>query len=269
MYTAIVGDAYNIANNHVKGNQANGGSAAITSVGTDENGEPIYVNPYWLDEVTVKAPDLRVAKAARAREGYDGLRNFALAVPAIAGAGAIASTLPSVNPQVIRNIGKWLHRGGSELWDDAKKNPADYFALGASTVGSNLDNSERSTDASPYHYGTIGADIAGGIFDFIDDASTNSRRMRNIASKIPYINKIAPILNAAGTGLEFVGDIKAHDGLSVEAVNDAITNVFLDRIMRRTKAGASIPASLGKTVGKQAVRGLFNYGETDYGETNN
>lgn len=50
------------------GNQVSGARDILAKVTYDAMGNTLYVNPYLLDEVTVKAPDLRAAVAARDRK---------------------------------------------------------------------------------------------------------------------------------------------------------------------------------------------------------
>lgn len=61
----------------------------VAQIGFDKDGI-YYENPYTLDEVTVAAPDLRVAKVARDRQGAAGLGQFA-AASAFGPAGLLAT----------------------------------------------------------------------------------------------------------------------------------------------------------------------------------
>jgi hypothetical protein len=70
-------------------NQLSGVKNGVTKLVGDGNGGIVYENPYLLNEVTVSAPDMRIAKAARDRPDYKGLSSFAVTAPM--GIGALIS----------------------------------------------------------------------------------------------------------------------------------------------------------------------------------
>ena len=72
-----------------EGNQLSGVKNGVAKLVGDGNGGIMYENPFMLNEVTVSAPDMRIAKVARDRPGYEGLRSFAVAAPM--GIGALIS----------------------------------------------------------------------------------------------------------------------------------------------------------------------------------
>lgn len=71
------------------GNQLSGVKNGVAKLVGDGNGGIMYENPFLLNEVTVSAPDMRIAKAARDRPGYEGLSSFAVTAPM--GIGALIS----------------------------------------------------------------------------------------------------------------------------------------------------------------------------------
>ena len=71
------------------GNQVSGVKNGVAKLVGDGNGGIMYENPFILKEVTVSAPDMRIAKAARDRPGYEGLNSFAATAPL--GIGALIS----------------------------------------------------------------------------------------------------------------------------------------------------------------------------------
>ena len=96
-----------------RGNQASGVHNGLVRRAVDDKGNPVtmdgeqvYANPYMLDDVVVKAPNLQVAKAAREREGYSGLNTLATAaINPLLGLGAWATKEVKENaPKVWRRI---------------------------------------------------------------------------------------------------------------------------------------------------------------------
>ena len=91
-----------------RGNQVSGVQNGLVRRAVDDKGNPVtmdgeqvYENPYMLDDVVVKAPNLQVAKAARERPNYRGLNGFANA--AVGGLVGLAGYY------------------GGQLWDSAWK----------------------------------------------------------------------------------------------------------------------------------------------------
>lgn len=72
-----------------EGNQLSGVKNGVAKLVGDGNGGIMYENPFMLNEVTVSAPDMRIAKVARDRPGYEGLSSFAVTAPM--GIGALIS----------------------------------------------------------------------------------------------------------------------------------------------------------------------------------
>lgn len=72
-----------------EGNQLSGVKNGVTKLVGDGNGGIMYEYPFMLNEVTVSAPDMRIAKAARDRPDYEGLSSFAVTAPM--GIGALIS----------------------------------------------------------------------------------------------------------------------------------------------------------------------------------
>ncbi len=68
---AIYANAAKLCSKYI-GNQVSGARNILTNVKYDAMGNTVYVNPYLLDEVTVNAPDLRAAVAARDRKNHFG-----------------------------------------------------------------------------------------------------------------------------------------------------------------------------------------------------
>ena len=71
------------------GNQLSGVKNGVAKVVGDGNGGIMYEYPFMLNQVTVSAPDMRIAKAARDRPDYKGLSSFAVTAPM--GIGALIS----------------------------------------------------------------------------------------------------------------------------------------------------------------------------------
>ena len=71
------------------GNQLSGVKNGVAKLVGDGYGGIMYENPFLLNEVTVSAPDMRIAKVARDRPNYKGLSSFAVTAPM--GIGALIS----------------------------------------------------------------------------------------------------------------------------------------------------------------------------------
>lgn len=71
------------------GNQLSGVKNGVAKLVGDGHGGIMYENPFMLNEVTVSAPDMRIAKVARDRPDYKGLSSFAVTAPM--GIGALIS----------------------------------------------------------------------------------------------------------------------------------------------------------------------------------
>ena len=105
-----------------RGNQVSGVQNGLVRRAVDDKGNPVtmdgeqvYENPYMLDDVVVRAPNLQVAKAARERDGYGGLNTLA----------TTAVSFPI-------GLGAWAMKGAKEnvpkLWRRVHSNiyPFDY-----------------------------------------------------------------------------------------------------------------------------------------------
>ena len=82
-------DQVSRASKQYNGNQWSGVKNGVAKLVGDGNGGIMYENPFMLNEVTVSAPDMRIAKVARDRPDYKGLSSFAVTAPM--GIGALIS----------------------------------------------------------------------------------------------------------------------------------------------------------------------------------
>ena len=105
-----------------EGNQLSGVKNGVAKLVGDGNDGIIYENPYLLYQVTVSAPNMRIAKAARDRPDYKGLNSFAVTAPMGIGA-LISSAGGAAVDAVVRGVSDYNSWG--EMFG-AKTGLADY-----------------------------------------------------------------------------------------------------------------------------------------------
>lgn len=121
--------AYNAG--QYSGNQASGVRNGIARLRFDDDGA-LYENPYPLDEVTVQAPDLRVAKAARDRPDYRGLNSF-VAGSAFGPAGLTAMLAANamdhyvMRPATGKDWGSWMADKTGTAGGEMLGQPAEFW----------------------------------------------------------------------------------------------------------------------------------------------
>ncbi len=114
-----------------RGNQVSGVANGVAQMGFDKDGI-YYENPYTLDEVTVTAPDLRVAKAARDRQDAAGLGQFA-AASAFGPAGLTAMLAANamdhyiMRPATGQNWGSWMADKTGTAGGEFLGQPSEYW----------------------------------------------------------------------------------------------------------------------------------------------
>ena len=146
-----------------EGNQLSGVKNRVAKLVGDGNGSIVYENPFMLNEVTVSAPDMRIAKVARDRPDYKGLSSFAVTAPM--GIGALISNAGGAAVDaVVRGVSDY------NSWGEmvgAKAGLADYAnrLRGESPFRASLINvGINATNPGYLLGGVVGADgIPGGV----------------------------------------------------------------------------------------------------------
>lgn len=126
-------DAYAMEQGQRSGSQVSGVQNGLAIADYDENGEPILVNPYLLDDVTVKGTNLAPVKAARERPDYKQLNRFMQIAPL-----GINFFAPEVAGYIADGVTRTLTDGKSQNFGQAIANAtgtedSTLFGLPAST----------------------------------------------------------------------------------------------------------------------------------------
>lgn len=179
------------AANQYKGNQLSGVKNGVTKLVGDGNGGVMYENPFLLNEVTVSAPDMRIAKAARDRPDYKGLSSFAVTAPM--GIGALISNAGSAAVDaVVRGVSDY------NSWGEmvgAKTGLADYAnrIRGKSPFRASLINvGINATNPGYWLGGVIGAE---GIPGCTVGSGVNNRAGISVNNRASIVKNAARQLN--------------------------------------------------------------------------
>ena len=179
-----------IAAKQYKGNQLSGVKNGVAKLVGDGYGGIMYENPFLLNEATVYAPDLRIAKAARDRPDYEGLRSFAVTAPM--GIGALISNASAAAVDAVV-------RGASDYnsWGEmvgAKTGLADYAnrIRGESPFRASLINvGINATNPGYLLGGVVGTEgILGGV-----GSGVNNRAGITVNNRANIVKNAARQLN--------------------------------------------------------------------------
>lgn len=173
-----------------KGNQVSGVKNGVAKLVGDGNGGIMYENPFILNEVTVSAPDMRIAKVARDRPDYKGLSTFAVTAPM--GIGALISNAGGAAVDaVVRDVSdynSWGEMVGS------KTGLADYAnrIRGESPFRASLINvGINATNPGYLLGGVVGAEgILGGV-----GSGVNNRAGMTVNNRASIVKNAARQLN--------------------------------------------------------------------------
>ena len=173
------------------GNQLSGVKNGVAKLVGDGNGGIMYENPFLLNEVTVSAPDMRIAKVARDRPGYEGLSSFAVTAPM--GIGALISNAGGAAVDaVVRGVSDY------NSWGEmvgAKTGLADYAnrIRGESPFRASLINvGINATNPGYLLGGVVGADgIPGGVVG----SGVNNRAGMTVNNRASIVKNAARQLN--------------------------------------------------------------------------
>ena len=179
-----------IAAKQYNGNQLSGVKNGVAKLVGDGYGGIIYENPFLLNEVTVSAPDMRIAKVARDRPDYEGLNSFAITAPM--GIGALISNAGGAAVDAVV-------RGASDYnsWGEmvgAKTGLADYAnrIRGESPFRASLINvGINATNPGYLLGGVVGAEgILGGV-----GSGVNNRAGMTVNNRASIVKNAARQLN--------------------------------------------------------------------------
>lgn len=123
------------------GNQLSGVKNGVVKLVGDGNGGIMYEYPFMLNQITVSAPDMRIANAARDRPDYKGLSSFAVTAP--------------------MSIGALISNAGGAAVDAVVRGVSDYNSLGE-MVGAKTglaDYANRIRGESPFRASLINVGI--------------------------------------------------------------------------------------------------------------
>lgn len=173
------------------GNQLSGVKNGVAKLVGDGCGGIMYENPFMLNEVTVSAPDMRIAKVARDRPDYEGLNSFAITAPM--GIGALISNAGGAAVDAVV-------RGASDYnsWGEmvgAKTGLADYAnrIRGESPFRASLINvGINATNPGYLLGGVVGAD---GILGGIVGRGVNNRAGMTVNNRANIVKNTASQLN--------------------------------------------------------------------------
>ena len=173
------------------GNQLSGVKNGVAKLVGDGNGGIMYENPFLLNEITVSAPDMRIAKVARDRPGYEGLSSFAVTAPM--GIGALISNAGGAAVDaVVRGVSDY------NSWGEmvgAKTGLADYAnrIRGESPFRASLINVGINATNPGYLLGcVVGADgIPGGVIG----SGVNNRAGMTVNNRASIVKNAARQLN--------------------------------------------------------------------------
>ena len=164
------------------GNQLSSVKNGVAKLVGDGNGGIMYENPFLLNEVTVSAPDMRIAKVARDRPDYKGLSSFAVTAPM--GIGALISNAGGAAVDaVVRGVSDY------NSWGEmvgAKTGLADYAnrIRGESPFRASLINVGINATNPGYLLGVVAG--ADGIHGGAIGSGVNNRAsiVKNAARKL-------------------------------------------------------------------------------------
>ena len=184
-------DQVSRASKQYNGNQLSGVKNGVAKLVGDGNGGFMYENPFMLNEVTVSAPDMRIAKVARDRPGYKGLNSFAVTAPM--GIGALISNAGGAAVDaVVRGVSDY------NSWGEmvgAKTGLADYAnrIRGESPFRASLINvGINATNPGYLLGGVVGADgIPGGVIG----SGVNNRAVMTVNNRASIVKNAARQLN--------------------------------------------------------------------------
>ena len=173
------------------GNQLSGVKNGVAKLVGDGYGGIMYENPFMLNEVTVSAPDMRIAKTTRDRPDYKGLSSFAVTAPM--GIGALISNAGGAAVDaVVRGVSdynSWGEMVGS------KTGLADYAnrIRGESPFRASLINvGINATNPGYLLGGVVGAEgIPGGAVG----SSVNNRAGISVNNRAGIVKNAARQLN--------------------------------------------------------------------------
>lgn len=173
------------------GNQLSGVKNGVAKLVGDGYGGIIYENPFVLNEVTVSAPDMRIAKAARDRPDYEALSSFAVTAPM--GIGALISNAGGAAVDaVVRGVSDY------NSWGEmvgAKTGLADYAnrIRGESPIRASLINvGINATNPGYLLGGVVGAEgIPGGFVG----SGVNNRAGMTVNNRASIVKNAARQLN--------------------------------------------------------------------------
>ena len=174
-----------------EGNQLSGVKNGVAKLVGDGNGGIMYENPFLLNEVTVSAPDMRIAKVARDRPGYEGLNSFAVTAPM--GIGALISNAGGAAVDaVVRGVSDY------NSWGEmvgAKTGLADYAnrIRGESPFRASLINVGINATNPGY---LLGCDVgAEGIPGSVISSGVNNRAGMTVNNRASIVKNAARQLN--------------------------------------------------------------------------
>ena len=184
-------DQVSRADKQYEGNQLSGVKNGVAKLVGDGNGGFMYENPFLLNEVTVSAPDMRIAKVARDRPGYKGLNSFAVTAPM--GIGALISNAGGAAVDaVVRGVSDY------NSWGEmvgAKTGLAEYAnrIRGESPFRASLINvGINATNPGYLLGGVVGAEgIPGGVVG----SGVNNRAGMTVNNRASIVKNAARQLN--------------------------------------------------------------------------
>lgn len=174
-----------------EGNQLSGVKNGVAKLVGDGNGGIMYENPFMLNEVTVSAPDMRIAKAARDRPDYEGLSSFAVTAPM--GIGALISNAGGAAVDaVVRGVSDY------NSWGEmvgAKTGLADYAnrIRGESPFRASLINVGINATNPGYLLGGVAG--AEGIPGGVVGSGVNNRAGMTVNNRASIVKNAARKLN--------------------------------------------------------------------------
>lgn len=173
------------------GNQLSGVKNGVAKLVGDGNGGIMYENPFMLNEVTVSAPDMRIAKVARDRPDYEGVSSFAITAPM--GIGALISNAGGAAVDaVVRGVSDY------NSWGEmvgAKTGLADYAnrIRGESPFRASLINVGINATNPGYLLG--GVVCAEGIPGSVIGSGVNNRAVMTVNNRASIVKNAARQLN--------------------------------------------------------------------------
>ena len=174
-----------------EGNQLSGVKNGVAKLVGDGNGGFMYENPFLLKEVTVSAPDMRIANVARDIPDYKGLNSFAGTAPMRIGA-LISNAGGAAVDAVVRGVSDY------NSWGEmvgAKTGLADYAnrIRGESPFRASLINvGIYATNPGYLLGGVVGAE---GIPGSVIGSGVNNRAGMTVNNRASIVKNAARQLN--------------------------------------------------------------------------